>query len=154
MIDKNRERLNQLLEKRSKKLENVLHFQEHFQNFKYYLSEIIETINTEISNKTNEHLMLFADNPYKNSDSRFFAMVQLFLLGHRRNAFLLDNSENNPLIEFKGDEFTGNVRYTIIFGDNIILNEECPITQLLDKDIIFEIILNFLDIIYNSQTIK
>jgi len=150
MIDKNRERLNQLLIERSRNLDKVSYFYDYFDQFAYlYLKEVVMTINNEIENKVNDSLMIFSDHPYESSDSRFFVMVQLFVHNQRRNAPFLNNSENYPLIKFEGDEFSGNVKSTISFGNKLNQVTEYSVTELTDKDKIFEIILNFLDAVYN-----
>ena len=150
MIDKNQEKLNQLLDKRRSKLESVSNFYEYFDKFAYlYLKEVVMIIDDELENKTNESLRIFSENPYDRTESRFFIMVQLFMRSHRRNTFFLDNSENHPMIKFEGDEFTGNVKSTISFGSKLNRTKEYPVMELNDKNKVFEIMLNFLDTIYS-----
>ncbi len=150
MIDKNQEKLNQLLAKRSSKLESVSNFYEYFDKFAYlHLKEVVMKIDEELESKTNESLRIFSENPYDRTESRFFVMVQLFMRSHKRNTFFLDNSENHPTIKFEGDEFTGTVKSTISFGSKLNRSREFPVVELNNRDKVFEIMVTFLDTIYS-----
>jgi len=149
MSDNNKERLDALLLKRGNTLERTLNFNDNFNQFYHHLYEVCTFLNNELEQKTKESLRLFRDNPYERTASIFFVMVQLFLLNGRRKAFNLDNTENFPFIKFEGDEFTGYVKSTIIFRELVTKECEYSITELLEKDKVFEIMLSFLDVIYS-----
>lgn len=150
MEDRNLQRLNSLLDQRMSKIEGVRNFYEYFEKFAYlYLKDVVRTIDNELEVKTNESLRFFSENPYEKVSSPFFVMVQLFTNNYRRNSFLLDQSENFPLIKFEGNEFSGNVKATIVFGDKVNKSKEYSISDLNNRDKVFEIMINFLDVIYN-----
>lgn len=150
MINKNEEKLRQLLEKRKGKLEGVSNFYEYFDKFAYiYLKEVVWEINNKMEIETSESLRLFNENPYDRNESRFYTMVQLFMRSHRKSHFFLDNSENYPLIKFEGDEFTGMVKSTINFGKKVNEVKEYSVIELNNKEKVFELMLNFLDVIYS-----
>jgi len=148
MNDKIEQRLNTLLLKRSKVMEKEINFNDNFDNFFNNLHEVIKNLNNVLEQRTREGLRLFRENPYQRNTSRFFAMVQLFMLNDR-NAYNLNNSETFPLIKFEGDEITCNVKSTIIYRNVVNKTNEYAIKDLLDKDKVSEVILNFLDTIYS-----
>lgn len=150
MEDKNIKKLDLLLNQRKTKIEGMRNFYEYFEKFAYlYLKDTVRFIDLQLEVKTNENLRIFSEHPYEKSQSPFFVMVQLFSHSHRRNSFILDNSENLPTIKFEGDEFTGNVKSTITFGKKLNRSKDYAVSELNNKDKVFEIMLNFLDTIYN-----
>lgn len=150
MENKNEKKLEALINLRSKKLEGLQNFREYFERFAYFhLKDVVSFIDDKLEMTTRESLKIFTDHPYQKSPSQFFVMVQLFAQNQRRSHFFLDNSENFPMIMFEGDEFTGSVKSTILFGKKINKSREYSVTELYNKDKVFEIILDFLDTIYS-----
>ena len=150
MENKNEKKLEALINLRRNKLEGLQHFYEYFERFAYFhLKDVVGYIDAKLEMATRENLKIFSDHPYQKSPSQFFVMVQLFAQNQRRNPFFLDNSENYPMIMFEGDEFTGNVKSTILFGKKINKSREYSVIELNNKDKVFEIVLEFLDTIYS-----
>lgn len=150
MENKNLARLESLIKKRRTKLESVSNFYEYFEKFAFfYLREVVIEIDDRLDMETHESLRFFSENPYSKNETRFFVMVQLFMRSHKRNSFYLDNSEIFPSIKFEGDEFTGTVKSTIFFKDKTFKSTEYSIMDLNNKEKVFEIMLNFLETIYN-----
>lgn len=146
----NQRKLDEILKKREQKMQSVHNFHEYFEKFAFYnLRKVVEKIDFELNVRTGESLRYFNENPYEKINTRFFVMVQLLTNSYRRNNFYLDNTENFPLIKFEGDEFRGVVVETISLGKQLIRNKEYQISQLNSEEFVFEIIVNFLEVIYN-----
>ncbi|WP_282014210.1 hypothetical protein [Marinifilum flexuosum] len=150
MNTNSQKKLEELLKKRIQKLESVNNFYEYFEKFAFLnLRNVVKTIDSKLEMTTNESLRIFSEHPYENVNSRYFVMVQLFGNSHRRNGFLLDNTENFPQIKFEGDEFNGNIKATILFGKKINKSKVYSISSLNSEEKVFDIMLNFLEEIYN-----
>jgi hypothetical protein len=150
MNTNNQKKLQDLLKKRLHKLENLNNFYDYFEKFAFIkLRNVVKRIDNDLNRTTSESLKIFSDNPYLNTNSRYFVMVQLLINSNRNHDFFLDNTEKFPLIKFEGDEFSGNVTATILFGDRINKTKSYPISYLTSEENIYEIILNFLETIYN-----
>lgn len=142
-----RERLINLLQQRSKKIESIKHFDEYFDKFiRHTLKDVIIEINEILIQKTNESLRVFLEDPYEETKSRHFVMVQLVPEPHRRNTFLFDNSRNLPVLLFEGDEYSGKVKVWTRIKDKKV-GSEFEIDKLNEHKT-FDIVINFIDNIY------
>lgn len=143
-------KLQKLIDKRRQKLESVNNFYDYFEKFAFInLRTVVQYIDDELEMNTNESLRIFSEDPYENVSSRYFVMVQLFINSQRRNKFYLDNTENFPQIKFEGDEFSGTVKSTITFGKKLNKSKEYSVDQLTSEKFVFDIMLNFLETVYN-----
>ncbi|GGE49245.1 hypothetical protein EV200_10917 [Pedobacter psychrotolerans] len=150
MNEKQEVKLNQLLEKRIKRLESINYFAEYFEEFSYsILKKAVIKINEKLQAYTQEALRVFFENPFENKRTRFYVMIQLISNNHGRNNFYLDNTMNFPTIEFEGDEFTGKVLVKYSFENKIKSQKEYDMNHLRDDSYASEIILDFLEKIYS-----
>lgn len=142
-------RLIDLLNKRSDKIESIQNFEDHFDKFvRYTLMNVVEKVNDVLTPKTNESFRIFLENPYETSKARYSIMVQLMSEQYRKNSFQFDNSKNLPSLIFEGDEFTGSVKVWTIFK-NKKFGSYYDIDKL-DESKTFDILLEFIDDIYKN----
>jgi hypothetical protein len=147
MDNTQREKLIALLNQRSKKIESIQNFDEYFDKFlRQILRNVMLEVNDILMEKTNESLRIFLEDPYENSKTRHFAMLQLIPESHRRNSFLFDNSRNLPSLIFEGDEFSGKVKVWNRIKDRKS-GTEFEIDKLTEHRT-FDIIISFIDNIY------
>lgn len=147
MNENQKQKLDSLLKTRKAKAEAIKNFYDYFEIFTDVLRSCVFDIDQKLRETTYESLRIFFENPYKNSKSRNFVMVQLLLDSHKRNNFFLDNTENFPVLQFEGDEFQGNIKVSIVFN-KITKVKDYDITSLQSKDNINEVLINFLETIY------
>lgn len=147
MVDNKLQKLENLLQERSKKIESIKHFDEYFHRFAHVqLKELLSTINHKLYNHTNESLRLFFENPYEEVKTRYFAMIQLIPEQNRRNSFHLDNTRHFPSLIFEGNEINATIEISTR------IKSSKPITEIeieqLNEDKLFDIIYTFLDQVY------
>lgn len=142
-----KQKLIELLNQRSKKIESIQHFDEYFDKFtRYLLKNVINEVNEVLMTKTNESLRIFLEDPYEPSKSRYFVMLQLMSDHHRKNNFFFDNSRSLPSLIFEGDEFNGKVKVWTRIKDKKI-GSEFEIDKLNEHKT-FDILISFIDNIY------
>ncbi|MAQ39631.1 hypothetical protein [Mesonia oceanica] len=142
------QKLEKLLQERSKKIESIRHFDEYFERFAHFqLKNILNEVNNKLYDYTNESLRLFFEDPYDVVKTRHFVMIQLISEHNRRSHFYLDNTRHFPSLTFEGDEISGTVKITTKIKANASSGSELEIGAL-DEDKIFDLILRFLDNVY------
>jgi hypothetical protein len=148
-MDNNKiQKLEKLLQERSKKIESIRHFDEYFERFAHFqLKNILNEVNNKLYDYTNESLRLFFEDPYEVVKTRHFVMIQLISEHNRRNHFYLDNTRHFPSLTFEGDEISGTVKITTKIKADASSGTELEISAL-DEDRVFDLILKFLDNVY------
>ncbi len=142
-----REKLIELLNQRSKKIESIQHFDEYFDKFtRHSLRNVIAEVNDILMTKTNESLRIYLEDPYEPSKVRYFVMIQLMSENHRKNNFFFENSKSLPSLIFEGDEFNGKVKVWTRIKDKKS-GSEYEIDKLNEQKI-FDLLISFIDNIY------
>jgi hypothetical protein len=144
-----RKKLLSLVTQRADKVQSIERFNEYFSVFvRQHLRMAVSEISSLLISTTNESLKLFLEDPYKISNTRHFAMIQL-VYGNNLNTFFLDNTKHFPSLIFEGDEFTGKVKLTTKIKENAFSSTELEIIKL-DERLTYELLINFLDQIYKQ----
>ena len=150
MKNEHKEKLNKLLEERRERIKSLRHFNENFEMFVHeMLIRIVDELNLEIHDLTEDRLKLYMGDPYENSKRRYYVLVQFMIGGHRRQDFYLDNTKNYPALSFEGNEVNGKIE----IGQKLV-NEDSfkklydTIADGIDEDKIIEIFINFIDQVY------
>ena len=147
MDNSQKEKLIELLNKRSKKIESIQHFDEYFDKLvRQSLRKVVSEVNDILITKTNETLRIFLEDPYEPSKVRFFAMIQLMSEQYRKNNFFSDNSKSMPSLIFEGDEFDGKVKIWTRIKDR--KTGSLYEVDKLNEQKIFDILISFIDEIY------
>jgi len=149
MNQKQKEKLQQMLQKRSQKIDSIRHFDEFFDRFSHStLKRAITEINDNLSGLTGESLRVFFEDPYEDVRSRYFIMVQLISEHNRRNHFYLDNTRHYPSLSFEGNEISGKIKISTKIQKDAKSSTEIEIDQLIDSNKVYDILINFLDQVY------
>lgn len=144
MDDKQKKKLEALLEDRAKKMENIRRFDEYFEKFsRLILKEVVQKVNSFLESSTQENLKLLYDNPYHIQTSRYFVMLQM-IYGIQYNSYYFNQSESYPSLIFEGDETTGKVKVSMKSKSSTTGKAEIDVSSLTD-DKVFEIIVDFIE---------
>lgn len=149
MNQKQKEKLLQMLRKRSLKIESIRHFDDFFNRFSHMiLKKAINEINESLSDLTSESLRVFFEDPYEDVRSRYFIMIQLISEQNRRNNFYLDNTRHFPSLSFEGNEISGKIKILTKIQEDSKSSTEIEIDQLIEGNKVYDILIDFLDKIY------